>query len=85
MRRREFISLIGGAAALLLAGLMATRAFAFSGGDNSRHYAYCICNFGYGELCQVAVSCGAEGGRCGKRCRPENEPKGSNRRSRGKP
>jgi hypothetical protein len=31
-------------------------------------YSHCNCHFGYGDICNTAVSCYAEGGRCEGRC-----------------
>jgi hypothetical protein len=50
---------------LALAGLASSSAAA----QNSR-YSRCLCHYGYGNVCSVAVSCYDRGGRCMGPCGP---------------
>jgi hypothetical protein len=50
---------------LALAGLAPSSVAA----QNAR-YSRCICHYGYGDVCSVAVSCYDRGGRCRGRCGP---------------
>jgi hypothetical protein len=40
-------------------------------------YSACTCHFGYGDICVVAVSCSAEGGRCSGSCVPSPQSENS--------
>jgi hypothetical protein len=58
------LSLVGLALIVLaLAGLAPSSAAA-------QRYSKCLCHYGYGDVCSVAVSCYDRGGRCRGPCGP---------------
>jgi hypothetical protein len=60
------LSFIGAAMIVMaLVGLAPSSAAAESG-----RYSRCICHYGYGNVCSVAVSCYDRGGRCRGPCGP---------------
>ena len=48
---------------IALAGLVPSPAVA-----QNPHYSKCLCHYGYGNVCSVAVSCADRGGRCRGPC-----------------